>query len=74
VAAWSGTLGSGCWRLLRPANRGWGMGATPRRLGEWPSGVGGGLAGGSLGMAGWPRVRGVVWAGIWFRLPLYELW
>jgi hypothetical protein len=41
------------------------------------SGVGGGLAGGGLGMAGWPRVRGVVWAGIGFRLfsrPLDRLW
>ena len=44
------------------------MGVAPRRLGEWPSGVGGGLAGGGLGMAEWPRVRGVVWAGIGFRL------
>jgi hypothetical protein len=69
VATWSGTLGSGCWRLLQPANRGWGMGAAPGRLGEWSSGVGGGLAGGGLGMAGWPMVRGVVWAGLF----AYEL-
>jgi hypothetical protein len=41
---------------------------------EW---VGGGLAGGGLGMAGWPRVRGVVWARIGFHLfsrPLDGLW
>lgn len=50
-------------------SRGWGMGAVLGRLGEWPSGGGwrpGGVAGGGLGVAGWPRVtvRGVVWAGL----------
>jgi hypothetical protein len=42
------------------------MGAMLARLGEWPSGGGwrpGGVAGGGLGVAGWPRVR-AVWAGL----------
>jgi hypothetical protein len=70
VTWWRRGLGSGCWRLLRPADRGLGAGAwAVPCLAAWGSGrVGGGwrpggVAGGGLGVAGWPRVR-LMWAGL----------